>query len=279
MFNSLLKNPSFRRTVRGLSYRTPRARWLYRLCKLYVDNYDGDNNTEMEVNGEVKFLRQALRHIGSEPVIFDVGANRGDWCQAVLEIQPRARIHCFEPSKRAWTLLKSRGFSPNVICNAAGMGERQETLTLHVDPDVLELSSIYGGNKGTGGEPQQVPILTVDSYSQEHGIGQIDYLKIDVEGHELAVLKGAREMLAQKRIRFVQFEYGSWYIEARIYLKDVFEWLKDFDYDIGKVMPYGFRKIGAYRPALEGFENANYLLIRRDGPGGSPLRQAEFLGS
>jgi len=268
---SYLKSRRFKRLVRRVSYLVPRMRVLYRLCKLYVDNYDGENNADMEINGEVNALRKLLECGNESPEVYDVGANRGQWCEAVLRIRPKARVHCFEPSRRAFEQLIGRGFPPNVVYNAIGMGERDGTLELHVDPNCLELSSVYrAGAANDGLDTEQVRIGTVSSYSKEHAVAFIDFLKIDVEGHEFAVLRGAAEMLAEKRIRFVQFEYGSRYINARVFLKDVIAFVRKFDYSLYKITPCECRPILDYTPRLERFENANYLLAARGTSRGDP---------
>jgi FkbM family methyltransferase len=263
MFKSPLRTRRFKRFARALSYQVPRFRLLYRVCKLYVDNYHGDNNADMEINGELRFLGKTLASLNENPVVFDIGANRGQWTRAVLAIKPGARIHCFEPARCTWEELQARGFPPNVVCNRAGMGESVGTLKLYVNPSVSELSSIYGGN-GNGAKAEEVPIGTVDGYCRERGISSIDYLKIDVEGHELAVLKGAREMLSRQGIRFAQFEYGSWYIRAHVFLRDVFRFLEEFNYELWKVMPNGLQRISKYSERLERFENACYVLAPVD---------------
>ena len=258
MFKSPLRTRRFKRFVRGLSYRVPRSRLLYRICKLYVDNFHGDNNADMQINGELRFLRTVLESAGEAPVIFDVGANRGQWTEAVLAIRPKARAHCFEPARRAGKELIDRHFPSNVLCNLAGMGDAVGALRLYVNPGNSELSSVYGF-AANGGEPEEVPILTVDTYCREHGIASIDYLKIDVEGHELAVLKGARQMLAGQRIRYVQFEYGSWYVRAHVFLSEVFSFLSELKYDVWKIMPTRLQPVGRYSESMERFETAYYL--------------------
>jgi hypothetical protein len=51
-----------------------------------------------------------------------------------------------------------------------------------------------------------VKVLTGERYCFDHQIEKIDFLKIDAEGHDLAVLMGFRGMLAEKKIEFIQAE-------------------------------------------------------------------------
>lgn len=126
---------------RGL-YIIPRNRVLYRICKRYVDDYNGQNNCDMFTNGEIRFLRQVLcRHPGV--VVFDVGANRGQWSEAVLSLNPLAQIHCFEPCTSTFKLLTRRGFPSNLICNNLGLASRSSIQQLHVFGEGHGQNSLY----------------------------------------------------------------------------------------------------------------------------------------
>jgi hypothetical protein len=85
-------------------------------------------------------------------------------------------------------------------------------------------------------------------------------LKIDVEGHEYAVLQGALGMINKKSIRAIQFEYGQTYIEARTYLKDIYNLFEKKDYTIYKLYPDGPRKM-TYTYDLENMRYSNYLIL------------------
>ena len=116
-----IRTRRFKRAVRRLSYCVPHTNLLYRLCKLYIDNSLGDNNADMEINGELRLLRCTLASGNAqsgECVVFDVGANRGQWCREVLAVCPRAQLHCFEPATDTFQTLKQQGFPPNVICKS-----------------------------------------------------------------------------------------------------------------------------------------------------------------
>src|SRR4051812_22174093 len=83
----------------------PMNKWFYKFCLRYVNWYDNDNNAEMRKNGEMHWLQEVL---GSCRLVFDVGANVGDWTEIALRINPHLRVHCFEPSAATFERLKSR---------------------------------------------------------------------------------------------------------------------------------------------------------------------------
>ena len=68
-----------------------------------------------------------------------------------------------------------------------------------------------------------VRLETLDGCCQRAEIQAIDFIKIDVEGHELEVLRGTTDILAKGGIRFIQFEYGGCNMDARVLLKDLFD--------------------------------------------------------
>src|SRR5256885_351109 len=87
---------------------------VYRLAKKYVDLYNGDNNSDMETNGEFSFMQRNLRKCET---VFDIGANVGQWTALALRINPIASIHCFEPSRNTFQRLLANRFPTSVVCN------------------------------------------------------------------------------------------------------------------------------------------------------------------
>ena len=133
-------------------------------------------------------------------------------------------------------------------------------------------NSLYqrqGLEGGWGLAPQSreevVRLETLDGYCQRAELQAIDFLKIDVEGHELEVLKGAADMLAKGGIRFIQFEYGGCNIDADVLLKDIFGFFQRFDYTFYKIFPKELRPVVRYDQRLENFQYQNWAVIRDGG--------------
>src|SRR5690606_8055589 len=76
----------------------------------------------------------------------------------------------------------------------------------------------------------EVPGITLDSYCADRGVDQILLLKIDTEGSEPAVLRGARTLLEEGRIHAIQFEYGSTWAGLEQSLHDIVRWLLGMGY-------------------------------------------------
>ena len=69
-------------------------------------------------------------------------------------------------------------------------------------------------------------------------------------------------MLHEQAIEVIQFEYNSRWIDSRHFLKDAFDYLRPFEYRIGKITPKGVEFYQSWHPELETFREGNYLACR-----------------
>lgn len=144
-------------------------------------------------------------------MIFDVGSNIGQSTSEYLDIFPYAHIHCFEPIESTFTTLKKR-FENNsrVSCWRLAMGSDQSTVLMSKQylSSVSHVLSSERDPCATNNEIEQVQSNTVSAFCSRMNIRYIDFLKIDTEGHDLEVLKGAEELLQIQSIDLVQVEAG-----------------------------------------------------------------------
>jgi hypothetical protein len=104
---------------------------------------------------------------------------------------------------------------------------------------------------------ERIALTTLDSYCAFEGIQKIDFLKIDAEGHDLEVLKGASTMLAEGRITYVQFEFGGANIDSRTFLRD-FVTLLTPRYSLWRLLSDGVELL-EYSEREEIFITTNFL--------------------
>jgi FkbM family methyltransferase len=237
---------------------------LYRAARRVVDRYRGDNNFEMSDNGEGWLLERAIPQAA---IVMDIGANCGEWTAAAARLNTTATFHCFEPSPTTFARLSERCVGLNAVLNNRGCGEVSGEGSLFIYGDGSGANSLYDrvGLSDSAKKQETVSITTVDEYCGVAGIGLVDFLKIDVEGHELAVLRGARRLLAEGRLGIVQFEYGGTYIDARTLLKDICEYVRSTNsaYDLYKLFPNHLQAVPEYRQSLETFQYSNWALLHR----------------
>lgn len=219
----------------------------------------------MYINGEFSFLK---KNIHTSSTVFDVGANVGDWSKLALKLNKDINIHCFEPSKATFKKLKENNFKNNVHINNFGLGSKKEKRTLYIFDDACGTNSLYE-RKGLESfglvqtKKETVSLETLDEYCDKNKIKNIGFLKVDVEGHEIEVFKGALGMLKKGNINIIQFEYGGCNIDAHVLLKDIFALFEKLDYDIYKMFPKKIKLIEKHEPKLENFQYANYVVIKK----------------
>ncbi len=144
-------------------------------------------------------------------VFFDIGANIGAISLPVAKAT-NATVHVFEPSRRTFQFLqknKQVNRMDNMILNesAVHMSDGAEVIFYDVPEN-------YGGSsliRTYGDQPHyKVKTVSIDEYCKRNNIQQIQVMKIDVQGFEIEVLKGCHQMLAQKTIKNIIFEFEGW---------------------------------------------------------------------
>ena len=237
-----------------------------------------ENNHDMRTNGELRLLREVSAGFR---VVFDVGANVGDWVALLVSVAPRiSRLYAFEPSSSAYARLASRSFPTSVLPRHLGFSSRSGHASLYVFGESAGINSLHnrrGLEDGWGIHPadstEEVTLETIDRFCERERIPAVDYLKIDTEGHEVDVLEGARESLEKGILKAVQFEYGGTYIDSRRLLKDVFEMLAPVDYTVFLITPDGLVAYPRYDVRLENFQYKNFVVLHDGAIGG--IRSAE----
>jgi FkbM family methyltransferase len=228
----------------------------------------GDDAT---ASGEVSVIRLVSflpeMPAGGKRIIFDVGANAGQYSSMVLNTMTQAcEIHCFEPAKSAYErLMQEMAGENNVVLNNYGLFSKDEERVLFMDSEGSGLSSLtkrrlqhFGIEHGKIRE--KVRLSTLSKYCHEKDIHHIDVLKIDVEGHEMDVLMGAGGCL--ENTSFIQFEFGGCAIDTRTFFQDFYYLFSKKDFSIYRILPDGcFLHLAEYREDYEKFRCMNYLCI------------------
>jgi FkbM family methyltransferase len=211
--------------------------------------------------------------------VFDAGAYVGEWASHALRINPNIEIHCFEPHNESFVRLQENEVGENVICNRCGLGVKNGYEVLYVAEGMGEGHSLYrrqGLEEIIGGEirygTEQVNIITLDSYCEEKSIQQIDFLKIDVEGNEFAVIEGGRNTFEREAVKVTQFEYGGTYIDSRVLLKDFYDFFVGMNYSFFLLYPNSVRPVLRYDQRLENFQYKNFLIVNNNETLKKPFR-------
>jgi FkbM family methyltransferase len=133
--------------------------------------------------------------------IFDVGGNFGQTALRFASAFPMATIFSFEPVPTSFEhLIRSTKHNERIRPFNLAMGDAAGTVMMHLT-DSAGSNSIVRVGSGIGAVG--VSIDTIDGFASRQKTGMIDLLKIDVEGYELQVLRGASQRLSEGRVRFV----------------------------------------------------------------------------
>jgi FkbM family methyltransferase len=144
-------------------------------------------------------------------MVLDVGANVGQSAHEFEREFPQAAVHCFEPIPSTFAKLKVNVQGDRFHLHPLAMGSSAATLEVQVTNEERhsDMNSLRGPHpflEHTSFRTERIQVGVLDTWCAEHGVTQIDYLKIDTEGYDLEVLKGAAQLLAAKRIRCLEAE-------------------------------------------------------------------------
>lgn len=165
-------------------------------------------------------------------VVFDIGAHAG--MHAIYLSRLASNVYTFEPVPQTFKWLKQNievNKCHNIVAINSAVGDEVGTVQMQIfSPEMSGWNSIHipDTNEAKPVTTTEVAITTLDSYTQQNNIDRIDFLKIDVEGHELAVLKGARRLLMESRIDYISFEVTEMHVKDAT---ETFDLLKSYGYE------------------------------------------------
>ena len=212
-------------------------------------------NTDLHNNGELFLIKELSRHFEQskeQTVLFDVGANVGNYSRQLLANFPAASvIHAFEPFSVPFSQLEAMQRShPNLHAHRLGLSDKNEDLLMYSSDEYSEIGGVYNRDVIFKDMQEMNPFVTIDSFCKRQNIPRIHFLKIDVEGHELSVLKGATTLLEQGSIDVIQFEFGAGNHFSRTYFLDFFN-LLDPHYRLYRLLSDGLLEIKGYNSELD----------------------------
>ena len=264
LFREFWKSKSLQPLFRRLHY------WA-----LFALNCGGGG--DLWTSGEVWLLREFIAKRfarKSHPVIFDVGANTGEYSQVVKEFLPHSQLYSFEPCEPTASTFEERTANlSGVSFHRLGFSDSDGSATIYSydleGESAPVLASLEMRRPTQHGHIEvaaatEIKISTIDNFCAEHGVEQIDLLKLDIEGHELKALQGARQLLDEGRIDVIQFEFGPANLYSRSNFFDFWEMLSP-QYEIFRLLPAGMEPIPYYEEQLEIYLTTNYVAIRKNG--------------
>jgi FkbM family methyltransferase len=215
---------------------------------------------------DMAFLLHALR---PDEIFVDVGANVGDYSKEVIASYPGTQAFLFEPHPQTFQKLENESALKAARKFNIAFGEKLEKINFYDRSDISGGSShasfykeVISGIHNQNPVGFEVEVKTLDSFCSDYNILKIDFLKIDTEGHELAVLKGAKNLIAQQKIQLIQFEFNEMNVVSRTYMRDFVELLSN--YQLHRVVPDGYFPLNNCVQDIEIFGFQNILAIPKN---------------
>lgn len=258
--------------------------WLERIHSLALAGMNYGLGDSPNLSGEEHFLQSIVSPLfrqSTTKVAFDVGAGEGEYTKLLVKhLPPESRILSFEPQSLAYRQLADMVLQDEldwVTPFCFGFSSQARTATLHKDQEGTVLASLYERKLDhfdiSMDLREEVKLDTIDDFCLSRNIDLIDLLKLDVEGHEMEVLKGAHRMLSGGHIQIIQWEMGGCDIDSRVFFRDFYYRLHD-DYIILRLLANGLHPVVSYKEEYEVFLTTNWCAISRKLLGSEPFRQA-----
>lgn len=176
-------------------------------------------------------------------VVFDIGAHCGEYCVFLSRLcGPRGRVFAFEPVPDTYWMLRETlalNRCQNVLPAQVAMCDKVGNARMHIfEPQFSGWNSLGmprmvtpEGKRASPSQSVEVPTETLDHFCSAENIERIHFMKVDVEGFEKLVFRGAECMLRHRRVDYICFEISQAPLRgAGLASREVFDVLKEYGY-------------------------------------------------
>jgi len=234
-----------------LFYLIPNNKSAYNFSKLLINRYNNNRNFNPKTNGEFNLLLTFIKSKIDDKIFFDIGCNIGEFGEFLIKNKYDGKMFLFDPLDS----IRNNDVKKYGIFTKKLFWDKEEKLNFFIDPNNMAsgTNSIFDMNK-IGYLPKSKSIIlmtsTVDNYVYKNNIKKVDYVKIDAEGAEYRILLGMKKTLTNKMIKYIHLEFGHAAMADKRYIKDYYDYLVQFGYDMYIIKPKGIQRI-EYTPNLE----------------------------
>ena len=221
-----------------------------------------NRNHNIYSNGEANLLKKISKL--NPKIVFDVGANIGEYSLLAYDLLENAKIYSFEPVLEPFTILKQKVQSiDRITAFNEGLFKENATKDINLYPSHTH-SSLYdikGINYSFIGK-EKIKLIEGDKFIKDNCISYIDLIKLDIEGSEMEALIGLEKSLNNNIIRLIQFEYGYINITTKNLLADYYDFFSKLNYIVGKLYPK-YVEFRNYSFKYEDFIGPNFVAIHK----------------
>ena len=212
------------------------------------------NLLELEIKEKTISNEQVIKNLITieDPIIFDVGANKGQTIIKYQKLFPKAKIYSFEPSPKIFHILNNKfKYMQNLNIYNFAFGSEENERIFHINErshnsgfykliDNFRVKN-FPDEKISYKDSLNIKLNTIDNFVKTINLHQIDILKIDTEGFEEEVLKGSIKTLKSNKIKFIELEIilGDVYKNTNISFKKIEDILLQFGFKLYAINKHG----------------------------------------
>ena len=223
------------------------------------------------------FLLPLLVRTGD--TVLDIGANTGQFTIPLARlVGPEGVVHSFEPiaaaHKELLNSVENAGLSGSVRCLQLALGESTRMVEFTIPKDRPTEATAAPHSQGSWSdfrsrpeayETQACSVIELDDYVRDNGIGEVSFVKCDVEGAEFLVMQGAKSLLERPQPPVLMMEiYEGWTKSFGYEPRDLIEFLeKTGGYECYWISPSGLRRVRLSDRAIPGifYQWVDFLFI------------------
>ena len=176
--------------------------------------------------------------LDSPKIIYDIGAHIGTWSLLAKAFIPDSIIHAFEPIESHITEFQNRiSDIKDINLHQVALGNQTGNISINITnrsdaSSLLEAAELVDEQYGVKKDREQmIKIFTLDDYIITQKIPLPDFIKLDVQGYELEVLKGAQQCINHAKWILCEVSFYPYYQNQPLFY-DIFEHLKNYSYNI-----------------------------------------------
>jgi len=261
------------RFVRHFSHLLfPSAGGNGRLARIY-------GNTHILVNYQEKAGRDIIAGVDFErletevvknlikpgDIFFDVGANTGYYSLLASELVASGGfVHAFEPASITYEILHTNtrlNGLKNILLNRLAVSDKPGEAELLINTQ-SGLTSMGNTRRGEFIGVEKVQVITLDEYVKDNQITRVDFLKLDIEGFEGHVLRGAKRLMHEQKDMVILIELAEKnYRPLNLSVNEVMDWVRKQGYEIWEIDPQQNRLVFLPGSKPE-YVNHNFILTR-----------------
>ena len=241
------------------------------LFKIIIKSLGYNNYGSYNYTGEKNFVKILEKY--RVRLCLDIGANVGDYSKMLLQLT-NAKVIALEPNKFSFKILKKIRLrnKKRFTCLNVAASDKKKKGYLYYGTNTSELASIMQNtNKlnfidGKNSNKMKIQLSTLDEIflKNKDKFKNLDFIKIDTEGHEIEVLKGSKKIIKILKPKFLQIEFNTHQLLRSITLQDYKKLLRN--YNVFRLLPFGRKllSVNVNKPEDNIFHLSNIVFIRKD---------------